>query len=144
MAMVGGIQVGDSNDGNDPQGRTLQRVAILIFIVLFLGLSVVNFLTFRCRSHIMQSEQPILKATTVALPLLAPRLLFALLAVFQIESNVFSTISQGKASVIASAFMVTLPEFIIAAVVLTAGFKVPSLAESKAQAKDERETEMGA
>lgn len=132
--MAGAIELGDSSTGNDPQGRALQRAGILIFTAILAGLFAMNANVFVHRSHIMQPERPIFRATTISLPLLFLRILFAILAVFNVDDGVFSMINQKTESVIATAFMVTLPEFIIAAVILTAGFRVPLMAQYTVQA----------
>ena len=87
------------------------------------------------RIRVLDSERPIFQATSISLPLLAPRLLFALLASYKVDTDVFSSLSQGNTAVIVSAIFVTLPEFIIAAVILRAGFRVPSLARRRDEFK---------
>ena len=133
LALAGGIESGDSNNSNDASGRNLERIAIILFVVLYIFLCMVEVVSFVFRSRILDSERPIFLATSVSLPLLAPRLLFALLASYKVDETIFSSLSQGHTAVVMSAIFVTLPEFIIAAIILRAGFKVQSLAMRKRQ-----------
>ncbi len=127
LAIAGAIGLGDSKNGNDPQARTLQRSAMIIFIVIFAFLCVTNIQLFLHKNIFEGSDgdRPILIATSVSLPLLLCRLLFGVLAVYEVAPGIFSMLSQNTGAVLATAFMATLPEFIIAAVILRAGFKVP-------------------
>ena len=136
LALAGAIELGDSSNGNDAQGRTLSRIAIILFVVLWIILFTLNTQSFAFQSRIVQSERPIFTATSTALLLIAPRLLFALLAVYQVDTRVFNSLSQGHTAVVVSAVFVTLPEFIIAAVILRAGFKVPCAALQRKHAME--------
>lgn len=131
--MVGGIELGNATNGKDGGARILQHVAIILFLVVYVILCMLNVQSFVFRMNIMEAEIPIFSATSITLPILFPRLLFAFLALYNVDTKVFSSLSQGNTAVIVSAIFVTLPEFIIAAVILRAGFKVPSLAQTRAE-----------
>ena len=139
LAIAGAIQLGDSKTGNDPEGHTLQRAAMIIFNVIFAFLCITNVQVLLYRGSIPDSERPLLIATCVALPLLFSRLLFGVLAAFGVAPRVFSLISQNRNAVIATAVMATLPEFIIAAVILGTGFKVPRLEDYRGQVDSSNE-----
>ncbi|KAJ9613459.1 hypothetical protein H2200_003401 [Cladophialophora chaetospira] len=138
LAMAAAIQSsGDSTttSSHSTTGRDLERVAIIIFVVIYAVLCALGAQSFVYRSRVVDPERPIFKAACIAIPMLAPRLLFALLAAYQVDTRIFNSLSQGDSAVVVSAIFVTLPEFIIAAVILRAGFKVPSLAMQRAQMK---------
>lgn len=138
LAIAGAIESGDSTTSNDTSGRSLERIALILFAVLYVILFALYSQCFVYRARIIDSESPIFKALSIALPLLAPRLLFALLAAFQVATNIFNTLSQSTIPVVLSAIFVTLPEFIIAAVILRAGLTVPSLAQQRCQVEANR------
>ena len=132
LAIAGAVGLGDSKTGNDPTARNLQRSATIVFIVIFAFLCAtdIHILLHKQIFDVYDGDRPILIATTISLPLLLCRLLFGVLAVYEVATGVFSMLSQNTGAVIATALMSTLPEFIIVAAVLRAGFKVPTLKQT--------------
>ena len=132
LAIAGAIGLGDSKTGSDPTARILQRSAMIVFVVIFAFLCATNVRVLMHKQifDVDSGDRPILIATTISLPLLFCRLLFGVLAVYGVGPGIFSMLSQNTGAVIATAFMSTLPEFVIAAVVLRAGFRVPTLKQT--------------
>ena len=150
MAIVGAVEISDASQGNNPTAHTLQRVAVL----LFLGVACIllaMYVNIRMRSNasaatndkntdpnaIPATERPLLIALSVSLPLIIFSLIFRVLGVFNIDTNLFSILSTSNKAVIVQALTIILQEFIIVAVVLWAGFTVPKLAKKVAYSGEE-------
>jgi len=125
LASVGGAFLGDNTQGNNSEGHTLQRVGVLLFLAIYVGLLLVAVRIFTRRDQIASGDNVILMAVMASLPLLAIRLVFSILVVFDVGGNTFNYASQSDAAVIADALMCILEEFAIVAIYLAAGFAVP-------------------
>lgn len=106
---------------------------MILFLVILVVLAIANGLMLVHRRNIMSTERPILVATTVAIPLVTPHIVFANLAVWGVATNIFSLINQNKDAVIVTALLTTLPEMLIAVTVIRTGFKVPTLSQYRVQ-----------
>ena len=144
LAMAGGIELGDSAGKNGSQGHTLQRAAMIIFIAIFIAIFIGHVHVVRHRQTIPDTEHSIVVAVTLSMPLLGCRLLCGVLAVFDVAPGTFSSISQKDATVIVTALMAVLPEFIIAAMILRAGFLVPRLESYRVQVNNKERTALEA
>jgi hypothetical protein len=135
LAIVSATYLDDSQPGNDNEGGTLERAAVIIFISVFVGLVLVYAAIILHRDQVVTSERPLLIASGISLPLLAVRIIFPILAVFNIDPNVFSLQSSTTIAVVAQAMMVTIEEFVIVATFLAAGF-LPILGSSRVLVDD--------
>lgn len=64
---------------------------------------------------------------------MAIRMLWTILAIFDVNTNIFSGFSQVVTAIVVEAFMVTLEEVTIVIVILIAGFHVPILGRKDEQ-----------
>lgn len=112
-----------SDTSKQSSGQTFEKGGGILFLVVYLailGLSVLTTLSIR---HLPTGENRILFAILAALPLLAVRLLYSLLADFKNDSTF--NIIDGNATV--QLCMAVVEEMIVTFFFLVAGFLAPAV-----------------
>ena len=127
IAIVGGSDLTSNSVSKQDTGKTLIKSGLIIFLVIYICLF---FLIAKSASEFQRlspGEKRILLALIVALPLLAARILFGLLAYF----STISTFSLANGNVLVRAFMAVLEEILIVIAYTLAGILVPKHSDVK-------------
>lgn len=82
LAIFGGINETSSKASDISQGKTLMKVAVLMFLAIYLLLFALVVITMKDVGNAPRGEKRIYLAVLGALPLLAVRLLYSILAAF--------------------------------------------------------------
>ncbi|KAG0645459.1 hypothetical protein D0Z07_8608 [Hyphodiscus hymeniophilus] len=110
LAIVGGIDEADTTNHSEvTTGHKYTKIAVIIFLVVYLLLSALVIITMKDVGNAPRGEKRIYFAVLAALPLLAVRLLWSIFAAF--SNNSTFSITGGKPLV--QLFMAILEEFII-------------------------------
>ncbi|MCJ1250288.1 hypothetical protein MMC30_007514 [Trapelia coarctata] len=129
LAIIGGTDLASTDPSNVAPGHTLTRAAIIIFLVVFIILSMITIFTFFFLRSISPGEHRILYAVALSIPFLLVRLIYSLLANF--DSGTTFSLSAGN--VVVQAFMATIEEFVVVALYLAAGILAPKIARADVQ-----------
>ena len=117
LCIVGGIDETHTDHSDISTGKKYTKIGIAIFLIVYLLLSALVIITMKDVGNAPRGEKRIYFAVLAALPFLAVRLLYSLLAAFS-NSSTFS-IQGGKPLV--QLFMAILEEFIIVVMYTLAG-----------------------
>ena len=118
LCIVGGTDEADTTNNSDiSTGKKYTKIGIVIFLIIYLLLSALVVITMKDVGNAPRGEKRIYFAVLAALPLLAVRLLWSILAAFS-DNSTFS-IQGGKPLV--QLFMAILEEFIIVVMYTLAG-----------------------
>lgn len=121
LSIVGGLDEARTTNGSEiSTGKRLTKIGVIIFLITYLLLSALAIITMKDVRNAPRGEKRIYFAVLGAIPLLAVRMLWSLLAVFKDDST-FS-IQSGKPWV--QFFMATVEEFIIVVIYTLAGLTV--------------------
>lgn len=123
LAIIGGTRISSTDTSKHSSGETFEKAGVIIFLVSYLAIVGFAVLTFTNIRELPRGEQRILYAVLAALPLLAVRLLYSILADFKDDSTF--NIMDGNATV--NLCMAIIEEFIIVGFYLLAGFVAPAL-----------------
>lgn len=127
LTIAGVVDVTDGNPANDHQGWTYRKAGMGIFIAILalVGLAISGIVA-RSR-QLAPAERPLLIATAISLPLVIVRLIYSALVTFQYDPAVFNSTGTSTRAVAARVCMTTVVEFIVVALWLVAGFRIPRL-----------------
>ncbi|KZF21816.1 hypothetical protein L228DRAFT_269270 [Xylona heveae TC161] len=128
LAITGGSEESSSPTSNNG-GRKFMKIAIIIFLVVYVIQSALTFLTLFKLRHVPQGERKLVYAVTGSIPFLAVRLLYSLIGAF--ESPTKLTFNTVVGNVFVQAFMAVLEEFVIVAMYLAAGLLVAKLSNPR-------------
>jgi len=117
LCIVGGLDSADTSTSTQHTGKTLFKVGIIIFLIVYLTLFAMVVFTMKDVGNGPRGEKRLYFAVVAALPFLAVRLLWALLSVFS-NSKDFSMFG-GKPLI--QLFMAVLEEFIIVCIYTLVG-----------------------
>jgi hypothetical protein len=121
LCIVGGIDEADTTNLSDVStGKKYTKIGVVMFLIIYLLLSTLVIITMKDVGNAPRGEKRIYFAVLAAIPLLAVRLLWSLLAAFKNDST-FS-IEGGKPLV--QLFMAILEEFVIVVMYTFAGLTV--------------------
>jgi di/tricarboxylate transporter len=109
LAIFGATDEASSKASDIPKGKSLMKVAIIMFVMIYLLVFTLVIITMKDFRNAPRGEQRIYLAVLGALPLLAVRLLYSILPAF--SNNVDFSIFNGKPLV--KLFMAIIEEFII-------------------------------
>ena len=121
LCIIGGVNQTSANVSDQKQGKTLLKAGILIFLAIYVCLVALAAKSATEFNRIPADEKWILVVVLAALPLLAVRLIWTLLAYFS-EIQTFAIIG---GSIVARILMATLEEFLIVIAFTVVGFMVP-------------------
>lgn len=118
LCIVGGIDEADTTSHSDVStGKKYTKIGVVMFLIIYLLLSALVVITMKDVGNAPRGEKRIYFAVLAAIPLLAVRLLWSILAAFANDAT-FS-IEGGKPLV--QLFMAILEEFIIVVMYTLAG-----------------------
>jgi hypothetical protein len=121
LCIVGGIDKADTNSLSDVStGKKYTKIGVVLFLIIYLLLSALVTITMKDFGNAPRGEKRLYFVVLAAIPLLAIRLLWSLLAAFKNDST-FS-ITGGKPLV--QLFMAILEEFIIVVLYTLAGLTI--------------------
>lgn len=129
MIAVGTILaiVGATRGNKNPSSPTVEsEVAVVLYVVAFAAVAFVLLLSAPSTSLVPEAERIIVPAVGLALPFIAVRVLYSLLLVF-VHSGVFVKIG-GPVAVRVG--MAVVEEFVVVAIYLFLGFRLPKLEKS--------------
>lgn len=123
LCIVGGLDIADTTNPSDVStGKKDTKIGVLIFVVMYLLLSVLAIITMKDFGKIPRGEKRVYFAVLAALPLLAVRLLWSVLAAFKNDAT-FSVLD-GKPLV--QLFMAIAEEFVVVVMYTLVGLTVPA------------------
>ncbi len=132
MVAVGTVLaiVGATSGNKDPSSpAVVSQVAVILYLVAFAATAVVLLLSVPSISLIPEAERIIIPAVSLALPFIAVRVLYSLLLVF-VHSGAFARVGGPVAVRIG---MAVVEEFVVVAIYLFLGFRLPKLEKSAPQ-----------
>ena len=121
IGIVGGSDLTDRSISTQNTGQKLIKVALVIFLVIYICLFLLVAKSTSEIQHLPPGEKRVLLALIIALPLLGVRLLFSILEYF----STISTFSPTRGNVLVRAFMANLEEILIVIGYTLAGILVP-------------------
>ena len=131
MCIYGATKV---NKAIDIPKETTVKVGIVLFTIIYLLLVAMARVAWLVKSRSGEGQSTLIAAVLIALPLLAVRLLFGLLSIFDDESSTFRL---GNGSETAVLCMDVLEEMIVVAVFVLAGWKVSAATVRYGNASDQ-------
>jgi hypothetical protein len=117
LCVVGGIDESHTSSSDISSGRRDTKIGVMIFLVVYLILSALTVITMKDVGNAPLGEKRIYFAVLAAIPLLAVRLLWSILAAF--SHNKSFDVTGGKPLI--QLFMAILEEFVIVCVYTLAG-----------------------
>ena len=121
LCIVGGTDLTSSSVSNQKEGKTLLKAGVLVFLIIYLCLVALALNSAAEFNRIPAGEKRILVVVLAALPLLAVRFVWTLLAYF----SDFKDFQIYSGSVIVRAFMATLEEMLIVIAYTIVGLMIP-------------------
>ena len=123
LAIIGGTRISSSDVSKHPSGQNFEKAGGVMFLIVYIALVVLVLLTMIHYSQLPWGEKRILLAIMAALPLLAVRILYSLLADFKHDSTF--NIVDGNATV--QLCMSIIEEMIVMVLFLVAGITAPDI-----------------
>lgn len=123
IGIVGGVDRTSSNTSDQRQGTSLVKAGLIIFLVVYVCILVLAAKSATQFSAVPVGEKRVLAVVLLALPLLAVRILWSLLAYFGHMSN-FSILNNGAVAVLVRSFMSTLEESLVVIAYTVVGLMV--------------------
>jgi hypothetical protein len=114
LCVVGGL---DEADNDISKGKTLFKVGIAIFVVIYVLLFALSVVTMKDVGNAPREEKRVYTVVLIALPFIAVRLLWSILSVFGNNSD----FSLNSPKPLIQLFMATLEEFIVVVCYTTVG-----------------------
>ena len=127
LCIVGGIDEASSSISDQASGQTLFKVGIAIFVVIYALLFLLAAFTARDVGNAPRGEKQIYFAVLAALPLIAVRLVWSILAVFTTMQN----FSLTNGNPVIQLCMAVLEEIVVIIMYTLAGLAVSGLTVSK-------------
>ena len=121
LCIIGGTDLTSSKISDQKDGKTLLKAGVIIFLVIYLCLVALALNSATEFNRIPAGEKRILVVVLAALPLLAVRFVWTLLAYF----SDFKDFQIYGGSVIVRAFMATLEEMLIVTAYTIVGLMIP-------------------
>jgi hypothetical protein len=120
LCIIGGTDVADGNPADLSSGQTKIKVGIIMFLCIYILLVGLVIITLKDVGRAPSGEKRIYWAVVFALPWLAARVIYGVLATFT-NSSTFSVTGDHP---LVQLFMATVEEFIIVCVYTLAGLTV--------------------
>jgi hypothetical protein len=117
LCIVGGVRQSNSDPKVQASGKTNAKIGVIIFLLAFVQIAILALITFPHARKIPTAQRRIIHAVVLALPLLAIRLLYTILANF----STYSTFSTTHGNPCVQLGMAIIEEIIIIVVYLAAG-----------------------
>jgi hypothetical protein len=123
LGLILSIAGGSSGSSSNSSPSTTSKASIILFIVGFVGICCVWFISLPGLSHVPGQEKRISMFVLIALPFILVRLAYSALAVF-LHDHTFNIID---GSVTVHAFMAVIEEFIVVGLYLALGWMLRGL-----------------
>lgn len=120
LCVIGGIDESHTSSSDVSTGKKYTKIGIVIFVFIFLLLVTLTAVTMKDVGNAPRGEKRIYVAVLAAIPLLAVRLLYSILAAFSHDPD-FS-VTRGKPYI--QLFMAVIEEFLIVCFYTGAGLTV--------------------
>lgn len=120
LCIIGGTDTADGNPADLSSGQTKIKVGIIMFLCIYILLFGLVVITIKDVGKAPSGEKRIYWAVALALPWLAVRVLYSILAAFT-NSSTFSITGNHP---LVQLFMATIEEFIIVCIYTLAGLTV--------------------
>jgi hypothetical protein len=117
LCIVGGVRQSNSDPKVQASGKTNAKAGIVVFLLAFVQIAILALVTLPRARKVPTAQRRILHAVLLALPLLAIRLLYSILANF----STFSTFSTTHGNPCVQLGMAVIEEIIIIVLYLAAG-----------------------
>lgn len=121
ICIIGGTDLTSSKVSDQKKGKTLLKAGVIIFLIIYLCLVALAINSATKLNRVPAGEKRILVAVLAALPLLAVRFLWTMLAYF----SDFKDFQIYGGSVIVRAFISTLEEMLIVIAYTIVGLMIP-------------------
>ena len=121
ICIIGGTDLTSAKVSDQKEGKTLLKAGVIIFLVIYLCLVTLAINSATEFNRVPAGEKRILVVVLAALPLLAVRFLWTLVAYF----SDFKDFQIYGGSVIVRAFMATLEEMLIVIAYTIVGLMIP-------------------
>ena len=127
LAAIGGSDVFSSKSSDVDEGWTLTKVAVLIFLVTFIVLTLLTAYDLVFLKAVKEGERRLVFASIASIPFFVVRLVYALCVAFDHDSKYFSPTSTADAAVVLQAILSLCMEFTIVAIFIVVGFAVSKI-----------------
>jgi hypothetical protein len=117
LCIVGGLDIADADASDVSNGKKLTKIGIVIFLIVYLVLFALVVITMTDVGNAPSGEKRIYFAVAAALPLLAIRLLWSILASF--SNNADFSLNSSKPLI--QLFMAIVEEFVIVCIYILVG-----------------------
>ena len=121
ICIIGGTDLTSSKVSDQKEGKTLLKAGVIIFLIIYLCLVALAINSATELNRVPAGEKRILVVVLAALPLLAVRFLWTLLAYF----SDFKDFRTYGGSVIVRSFMANLEEMLIVIAYTIVGLMIP-------------------
>jgi len=122
LSIIASVNIFSDNPSDQSDGITYYRVAMALFLVVFVADVLITIHSFVNISHVQQRDRRLLYAVLAAMIFMALRTCFSLLCAFANNPTWFSSWSLAWKAVLVHGIMGVLMETIIVAIFLWAGF----------------------
>ncbi|KAI9801663.1 MAG: hypothetical protein M1833_002345 [Piccolia ochrophora] len=130
LCIVGGVNIFDSNPGNDGSAHALTQAGVCLFLAVFVCVCILAIVMYYYLGQVARGERTLLYCITVALPFLFVRVLYSVLVSFRWRSSVWNLFN---GNVVARGMMAVFEEFVIVAIFIIAGFITPVIPRENVQ-----------
>lgn len=120
LCIIGGTDAADGNPADLSSAQTKTKVGVIMFLCIYILLFVLVVITIKDVGKAPSGEKRIYWAVVLALPWLAVRVLYSILAAFT-NSSTFSITGDHP---LVQLFMATVEEFIVVCIYTLAGLTV--------------------
>jgi hypothetical protein len=128
LSIIASINLFSDDSSDQSDGLTYFRVAMILFLVVFIADILITIHSFFHISHVQESDRRLLFAVTAAIVFMAVRTCFSLLCAFANNPRFFSSWSLEWEAILVHACLGVLMEAIIVGIFLWAGFTTPPAA----------------
>jgi len=130
LAAIGGSDASKSDPSKQSHGHTDTKVAMIIFIGVWIVQSGMAIIAVYRLLHIRSDERRLALAIAASIPFLAVRLIYSVISAFDDTSTTFNPI-MGNVDVLA--FMAVMEEFIVVGLYLAGGYLISKLRSGNTQ-----------
>ncbi|KAK5169019.1 uncharacterized protein LTR77_006328 [Saxophila tyrrhenica] len=130
LAILGGTDISSTISSTVSLGHTLLKAGSIVFLVIYLALAAITFLTFSRKYAVLTEERKLVDAGLAALPFLLVRIIYTVVVSFAGKGSIFYL---WNVNVYVSAFMQFLMEAFVVVIFMTAGLLTPKRAKTVGQ-----------
>ncbi|KEF53704.1 uncharacterized protein A1O9_10104 [Exophiala aquamarina CBS 119918] len=128
LCIIGSVNIFSNDPSDQGEGLTYYRVAMILFLVVFIADVLITIHCFMKISHVQQRDRRILYAVTASIVFMALRTCFSLLCAFANNPTLFSSWSLEWEAILVHGCLGVLMEAIVVGIFLWAGFTTAAAA----------------